>query len=75
MNPQAKLLSIGDASVLLSISADSVRRLIRRGQLAHVRLLKRVMIPRSAIDRMCTPQTEPANVRTTGQPPKEKSSS
>jgi excisionase family DNA binding protein len=67
MNPQGRLISIRDAATLLGISADSVRRLIRCSQVRSVRVLRRVMIPKSEIDRICAPQSEAANPPTTSQ--------
>jgi excisionase family DNA binding protein len=75
MNPQARLISIPEFAALVGISPDTVRRMISRGQVRSVRVLRRVLVPKTEIDRICAPQTEMANVGTTGQPPKEKSSS
>jgi excisionase family DNA binding protein len=72
---QAKLIGIVDAAQLLGVSSDSIRRLIKRGDIRHVRVAGRVLVPRTEVDRICAPQTEMANVGTTGQPPKELKSS
>jgi excisionase family DNA binding protein len=73
MNPQARLISIPEFAALVGISPDSVRRMISRGQVRCVRVLRRVLVPKSEVDRICAPQGEGAARPTTGQPPKEKS--
>ncbi len=51
MNKQ--LVNISQAAEALSVSRDSVRRLIERGQLKSVRILRRVMIPVTEVERLC----------------------
>jgi excisionase family DNA binding protein len=52
---EARLVSIPEAARLLSVSKDSVRRLIDRGQLKKVRVLRRILIPVCEVDRLCKP--------------------
>jgi excisionase family DNA binding protein len=67
VNPQAKLIGIVDVAQLIGVSADSVRRLIKRGQIRSVRVLGRVMVPRAEVDRLCAGQVE----ATTSQTPRQ----
>jgi excisionase family DNA binding protein len=50
---EAKLVSIPEAARVLSLSKDSVRRLIERGDLKKVRVLRRILIPVSELERLC----------------------
>ena len=49
----SKLLTIGDAAKTLSVSTDTVRRLIRNRELGHVRISRRVMVPQEEVERVC----------------------
>jgi excisionase family DNA binding protein len=55
-NKEAKLMSIVEFAQSVPISPDSIRRLIARGQLKTVRILRRILIPRSELDRLCAPK-------------------
>lgn len=49
----SKLLSIGEAAEELNVSKDTIRRLaLDKGQIKHVRVSRRVLIPREEIDRV-----------------------
>ena len=48
----AKLLSIQETAKQLSVSADTVRRLIRANQLGSVRIARRVMLPEDEVARV-----------------------
>jgi len=56
-NKEAKLMSIVEFAQSVPISPDSVRRLIARGQLKTVKILRRILIPRTELDRLCAPKT------------------
>lgn len=58
MTDQQRLLGIREAAGVLGVSPDSVRRLITHGGLKSVRVLRRVMIPRAEIEKLCTPQQQ-----------------
>lgn len=47
-----RLISINDAARELSVSADTVRRLIRAKQIPAVRVARRVMIPTGELERL-----------------------
>lgn len=47
-----RLIAISEAARELSVSADTVRRLIRAKQIPAVRVARRVMIPTDAIERI-----------------------
>lgn len=49
--PARELLSINDAMEVLGICKNSVRKLIAEGDLKATKLLGRVVIPRSEMDR------------------------
>jgi excisionase family DNA binding protein len=44
------VLSVGDAARLLGISRAHAYQLVARGELPHIRLGRRVVVPRRAID-------------------------
>jgi excisionase family DNA binding protein len=46
------VLSVGDAARLLGISRAHAYELVARGELAHIRLGRRVVVPRRAIDQL-----------------------
>lgn len=46
------VLSVVDAARLLGISRAHAYELVARGELAHIRLGRRVVVPRRAIDRL-----------------------
>jgi excisionase family DNA binding protein len=52
---EAKLISIREAANFLGVSKDSVRRLVDRGDLKKVKVLRRVLIPVSEVERMSKP--------------------
>ena len=52
---EARLVSIPEAARLLSVSKDSIRRLIERGQLKKVKVLRRVLIPVVELERLYNP--------------------
>ena len=52
-NPDRPLvLSVGDAARLLGISRAHAYELVARGELAHIRLGRRVVVPQRAIDQI-----------------------
>jgi excisionase family DNA binding protein len=46
------VLSVGDTAKLLGISRAHAYELVARGELAHIRLGRRVVVPRRAIDQL-----------------------
>ena len=48
----ALALGVRDAAVLLSVSEDTIRRMIEDDELRAVRLRGRIVIPRSEIDAL-----------------------
>lgn len=46
------VLSVGDAARLLGISRAHAYELVARGELAHIRLGRRVVVPRRTIDQL-----------------------
>ena len=50
---ESKLASITETASILSVSKDTVRRLIASGKLHHVRIAGRVLVNRKAIDALC----------------------
>jgi excisionase family DNA binding protein len=46
------VLSVGEAAALLGISRAHAYELVARGELAHIRLGRRVVVPRRAIDEL-----------------------
>jgi excisionase family DNA binding protein len=46
------LMSVGDAARLLGISRAHAYELVARDELAHIRLGRRVVVPRRAIDQL-----------------------
>ena len=46
------VLSVGEAATLLGISRAHAYELVARGELAHIRLGRRVVVPRRAIDEL-----------------------
>jgi excisionase family DNA binding protein len=47
-----QLVSISETAKSLGVSADTVRRLIGRGDLSSVRVSRRVLVPQAEIDRV-----------------------
>ena len=47
------LVGIRDAAKQLSVSADTVRRKIRNGEMGTVRIGRRVLVPVAEIERIC----------------------
>ena len=57
-------VSVGDAAVLLGISRTSAYECVRSGELRAIRLGRRLVVPRVAIDELLagtTPNTAPAS--------------
>lgn len=50
----SQLVSIGETAKALSVSKDTIRRLIDRKELRAVRVSRRVLVPQCEIDRACT---------------------
>ncbi len=46
------VLSVGEAAMLLGISRAHAYELVARGELAHIRLGRRVVVPRRAVDEL-----------------------
>lgn len=49
---QERLESVDETANLLSVSPFTIRRLIKNGHLRAIRVSKRVLIPKSEIDRV-----------------------
>ncbi|MDP9333113.1 MAG: helix-turn-helix domain-containing protein [Actinomycetota bacterium] len=49
---QPLVLSVGAAARMLGISRARAYELVARGELAHIRLGRRVVVPRRAIDQL-----------------------
>jgi excisionase family DNA binding protein len=47
-----RLIAINEAARELSVSSDTIRRLIRAKRIPAVRVARRVMIPTDAIERL-----------------------
>ncbi len=54
-----RLRSIGSTAEISGVSKDSIRRLIKSGALKAVRVLRRVMVPESEIERLCSHGCKP----------------
>jgi excisionase family DNA binding protein len=52
MQTQIKLYGIRESSERLGVSRATLRRLVSAGKLRSVRILRRVLIPSSELDRM-----------------------
>jgi len=46
------VVSVGEAATLLGISRAHAYELVARGELAHIRLGRRLVVPRRAIDEL-----------------------
>jgi excisionase family DNA binding protein len=58
----SRLLSIGEAAKELNVSKDTIRRLaLGKGEIKHVRVSRRVLIPREEIDRVVREGTKSVN--------------
>lgn len=53
MSITEKLLTIEEVATRLSVSKDSVRRLIARGNLKRIKVMGLVRIPESEVHRLC----------------------
>ena len=49
-----QLVSIGETAKTLGVSKDTVRRLIKARHLRSVRVSRRVLVPQTEIERVCT---------------------
>ncbi len=47
-----KLLTLKEAGEVLSVSRDTLRRLIRRSEIASVRIGKKIMVSSEELDRI-----------------------
>ena len=52
LNSSPLVYTVVETAALLGISRTHAYELVSRGELAHVRLGKRIVIPRSALERM-----------------------
>ena len=50
--PLSLVLTVGEAARLLGISRAHAYELVARGELAHIRLGRRVVVPRRAINEL-----------------------
>jgi excisionase family DNA binding protein len=50
--PVPLVYTVGEAAVVLGISRTHAYELVGRGELAHVRLGRRIVVPRAALQRM-----------------------
>jgi excisionase family DNA binding protein len=55
---EQQLVSIVEAARLLSVSKDTIRRLVDRGALRKVRVLRRILIPVSEVQRLSKPSAK-----------------
>lgn len=69
---QAEPMTVGleEAARRLSVSASTVRRLVRSGQLLTVRIGGRVMVPMGELRRLASPTEAPKRVPAPAGPPK-----
>ena len=51
-NPKALVLTVPEAARLLGISRTHAYELVARGDLAHVRLGRRIVVPKHAIEAL-----------------------
>lgn len=49
-----KTLSVSDAAAVLGVSRASAYRAVHRGQLEAIRIGRRLLVPRHALDRLLT---------------------
>lgn len=61
-------LDIDTVARMLSVSPSTIRNRVKDGELAHIKLGKRILIPRAAIDALLDPEPPKAN---RGRPRKE----
>lgn len=52
MDAQPLLITIAEAARRLSVSSDTIRRMIAKGELPMVRIGRLVRIPAEAVDRL-----------------------
>ena len=53
------LLNVRETAAFLDVSRDTVYRLIREGQLPHVRLGRLLRVPRTKLDEWLETETSP----------------
>jgi len=52
-----------EATRALKLSRNTIYSLLRENRIAHVRIGRRILIPRSAIEDLLTPRTQPSPTR------------
>ncbi len=62
MNDSRLVFTVVETAELLGISRTHAYELVARGELVHVRLGRRIVIPRHAIDTLLGTPTAPATV-------------
>ena len=55
----SELLTVPETAAFLDVSRDTVYRLIREGQLPHVRLGRLLRVPRTKLDEWLETETSP----------------
>lgn len=59
MDRSAMVVTVSEAAQLLRISRTHAYELVARGELAHVRLGRRIVIPKHALDTLLGLSSEP----------------
>lgn len=71
-NDSPVILTVAEAARLLRICPNSVRAAIQRGEIPCLRIGRRILIPRAALDALLAGRLSPSPARpaaeTTGQP-------
>lgn len=60
--PQSVIVSVETGAAVTGIAVTTLRRWIREGRIEHVRLGRRVLIRRDALDRFITKHEVPASL-------------
>ena len=50
--PQQATMTIAETAAVLGISASTIERAVRRGELTAIRIGKRIQIPRHIVERL-----------------------
>jgi excisionase family DNA binding protein len=58
--PQRATYSVYETAQLLGVSKWTLQRAIKRGELLHIRVGKRIMVPKHAVDALLGLRTTPA---------------
>lgn len=63
MAPRTPYLTVAEAADLLRVNVETVYRMVKRGELRHVRAGSRILIPPAAIDELERARTDAAAAR------------